>query len=122
MDGAASDLRPGLPWQMVEIHEPVRILFVIEALPEALLQILEQNPTLNRLVRNQWVQLATLDPHSSAVQVFRLGQFEPYDPETSELPVVKSSVDWFRGWRDHLGYASIVADLKKSPAGPEVAI
>src|SRR5262249_45445030 len=23
MDGAASDLRTGLPWQMVEIHEPV---------------------------------------------------------------------------------------------------
>lgn len=30
MDGAASDLRTGLPWQMVEIHEPVRLLFVIE--------------------------------------------------------------------------------------------
>ena len=28
MDGHASDLRTGLPWQMVEIHEPVRILFV----------------------------------------------------------------------------------------------
>ena len=28
MDGAASDLRPGLPWQSVEIHEPVRLLFV----------------------------------------------------------------------------------------------
>src|SRR5581483_1742620 len=27
MDGHASDLRTGLPWQMVEIHEPVRILF-----------------------------------------------------------------------------------------------
>src|SRR5205823_12201589 len=30
MDGAASDLRTGLPWQMVEIHEPVRLLFVVE--------------------------------------------------------------------------------------------
>ena len=30
MNGAGSDLRPGLPWQMVEIHEPVRLLFVIE--------------------------------------------------------------------------------------------
>ena len=29
MDGAASDLRTGLPWQMVEIHEPVRLLFVV---------------------------------------------------------------------------------------------
>ena len=26
MDGATSDLRTGLPWQMVEIHEPMRLL------------------------------------------------------------------------------------------------
>src|SRR5439155_24283917 len=26
MDGHASDLRTGLPWQMVEVHEPVRLL------------------------------------------------------------------------------------------------
>ena len=38
MDGAASDLRTGLPWQMVEIHEPVRLLFVIETTPEAMLR------------------------------------------------------------------------------------
>ena len=36
MDGHASDLRTGLPWQMVEIHEPVRILFVVETTPERL--------------------------------------------------------------------------------------
>ena len=36
MDGAASDLRTGLPWQMVEIHEPVRLLFIIETTPETM--------------------------------------------------------------------------------------
>ena len=44
MDGAASDLRPGLPWQMVEIHEPVRLLFVIETTPAALQRIIDPNP------------------------------------------------------------------------------
>src|SRR5690606_26350909 len=42
MNGAASDLQPGLPWQMVEIHEPLRCLFVIETSPEKLLRILEK--------------------------------------------------------------------------------
>jgi uncharacterized protein YbcC (UPF0753/DUF2309 family) len=28
MDGAQSDLRTGLPWQMVEIHEPTRLAIV----------------------------------------------------------------------------------------------
>src|SRR5262249_57028580 len=49
MDGAASALRTGLPWQMVEIHEPVRPLFVIETQPETLLKILARNPNIDRL-------------------------------------------------------------------------
>ncbi len=108
MDGAASDLRPGLPWQMVEIHEPVRSLFVIETTPANLISILERNPPLMQLVLNEWIQLATLAPDSNQIQLFRRGRFEPYHPESESLPRVRSSADWFRGWRDHLGLASIV--------------
>ena len=43
MDGAASDLRTGLPWQMVEIHEPVRSLFVIETAPAAMVGIMDRD-------------------------------------------------------------------------------
>jgi uncharacterized protein YbcC (UPF0753/DUF2309 family) len=110
MNGAASDLRPGLPWQMVEIHEPVRCLFVIESTPEAMLQIMERNPVIGRLCRNDWVQLATLDPDSPAIHFFQQGRFEPYVPESNTLPVVASSIDWYRGWRDHLGYAVVKAN------------
>ena len=49
MDGYLSDLRTGLPWQMVEIHEPVRSLFVIETTPEAMLRIMERNEGIRRL-------------------------------------------------------------------------
>ncbi len=119
MDGAASDLRSGLPWQMVEIHEPVRLLFVIEAAPAAIVEILERNPGLSRLVYNEWVQLAVIDPDSSRVHLFRRGQFEPYQPETTKLPAVKSSRDWYRGWRDHLGCAAIVGD--RDPASFDIA-
>jgi uncharacterized protein YbcC (UPF0753/DUF2309 family) len=107
MDGAASDLRTGLPWQMVEIHEPVRELFVIETKPEILLKVLERNPDITRLVRNDWVRLATLDPDSPAIQVYRDGAFHDYQPQADQLPVAASSVDWYRGWRDHLEFAEI---------------
>ena len=46
MDGHASDLRTGLPWQMVEIHEPVRILFVIETTPERLSKVIDASASL----------------------------------------------------------------------------
>jgi uncharacterized protein YbcC (UPF0753/DUF2309 family) len=107
MDGAASDLRPGLPWQMVEIHEPVRLLFLIETTPQRMLQIIDRNDAIRRLCRNAWVQIATLDPESSAIHVFREGDFEPYVPQCLELPAAESSLAWYRGWREHLGFAAI---------------
>ncbi len=118
MNGAAGDLRPGLPWQMVEIHEPVRLLFLIETTPEAMLQILERNPPIGTLFRNGWVQLATLDPHSSRIHLFRNGRFEVYQPETKELPTVASSVEWYRGWRDHLGFAVVRGCLPRDHSSP----
>ncbi|HLK49683.1 MAG TPA: DUF2309 domain-containing protein, partial [Bryobacteraceae bacterium] len=60
MDGHASDLRTGLPWQMVEIHEPVRILFVIETTPERLSKVIAASPSLNELVENHWIRMATV--------------------------------------------------------------
>lgn len=107
MDGAASDLRTGLPWQGVEIHEPVRLLFVIETAPETMLQIMERNEVVGRILRNGWVQLAVLDPDSAEIQVYRGGRFVPYRPEAASLPQADSSVEWYRGWRDHLAFAEI---------------
>ena len=108
MNGAASDLRPGLPWQMVEIHEPVRLLFVIEATPAAMLRIIERNEGIARLVHGNWVQLATFDAATTEIQLFSNGRFAPYRPKSDELPEVASSIDWYRGWRDHLGFATVM--------------
>jgi uncharacterized protein YbcC (UPF0753/DUF2309 family) len=114
MDGAASDLRPGLSQQMTEIHEPVRILFVIETTPERFTRILDKNPTLARLFNNQWILAATLDPDSLTMHFYRDGSYEPYTPESTELPEVESSMDWYRGWRGHLGFATVRRGLPRN--------
>ncbi|MEZ6077604.1 MAG: putative inorganic carbon transporter subunit DabA [Pirellulaceae bacterium] len=61
MTGSASDIRPGLSAQMIEIHEPMRILFVIETAPQKMLGIMRTQPGIDRLVRNRWIQLAIFD-------------------------------------------------------------
>lgn len=107
MDGTASDLRPGLPWQMVEIHEPVRLLLVVETRPETLLRIMDLHPAIGKLCRNGWIQVATLDPDSPTIHLFRDGRFQVYQPQSTELPRVAASADWYAGSRDHLGFAII---------------
>lgn len=110
MDGAASDLRPGLTWQMVEIHEPMRMLFVVETTPEILSALIAADPNIERLVRGGWVQMATLDYDSPCVHVYQDGGFVRYDGPIEKLPTAPSSSAWYRGWRDFLGFATIIPD------------
>ncbi|CCH31313.1 DUF2309 domain-containing protein [Actinosynnema sp. NPDC047251] len=109
MDGHASDLRTGLPWQMVEIHEPVRLLLVVEASPERLSAIVAADPALERLVSGKWIQLAAWVPEQDAVSVFQDGAFQPHVRERTAFPVVARSVEVYAGSRDHLGCAHVLA-------------
>ncbi len=95
MDGHASDLRTGLPWQMVEIHEPVRILFVVETTPERMMNVVNANAILKRLIENRWIRLATIDPESGRVHVYRDGGFAEFDGPVERLPVALSSAEWY---------------------------
>ena len=87
MDGAQSDLRTGLPWQMVEIHEPTRLAIVVEGTPDRVCARRRANPAIERLVRNRWIWLACLDADSDALWEFRSDRFVPHAPEHA-LPVV----------------------------------
>ena len=107
MDGHASDLRTGLPWQMVEIHEPVRILFVIETSPERLTKVINASEPLRQLVENRWIRVATIDPATGVVHVHRNGRFEAFDGPLERLPVALSSAEWYGGKIEHLPMAWI---------------
>jgi hypothetical protein len=109
MAGAASDLRPGLSQQMIEIHEPMRILFVIETSQKVILRIIENNDPIARLVKGSWVQLALFDPNTKHVHRFVRDEFVLYAPHEREIPTVASSLDWYSGHREHLGFASIAS-------------
>lgn len=102
MNGPESDLRTGLPWQMVEIHEPVRLLTIVEATPARLLAVAERQPGVGELVVNRWIQLVSVDPDTGAMAVYGDQGFVPYQPADRPLPVVASSMDWYAGRSEHL--------------------
>jgi hypothetical protein len=82
---------------------------VIETTPEAMLRIINQNQVVGKLCRNGWVRLAVLHPETREISVYQEGAFLPYQPQATVLPRAASSVDWYRGWRDHLEFAEIEA-------------
>jgi uncharacterized protein YbcC (UPF0753/DUF2309 family) len=113
MDGHASDLRTGLPLQGVEIHEPVRLLLVIDAPPERIRAVLDRLPAVKRLVEHEWIRTVARDPASGALFVHEHGaagsRFVAYQPEAAALPTAPDSTAWFRGRRDNVPPARIRA-------------
>ena len=120
MAGHQSDLRTGLPLQMVEIHEPMRLLLIVDATPESLLAVAGRQPEVAELVVNEWVQLVSCDPHTGAMTIFEDGAFVPYVPARDPVPEVKYSRDWHMQGRQHLPPA-IVRGALVAAAAPVVA-
>ncbi len=116
MDGHLSDLRTGLPLQMVELHEPVRLLMVVEATPARLLEIAGRQPVVRELVVNRWVQLVSVDPDTGEMQVFDESGFSPYSPRADELPRVQRSGLWYAGRTGHLPPALVLSPSEGRPA------
>ena len=108
MEGANSDLRTGLPQQMIEIHEPMRLQLVVEATTETLTEIYMRQPSIQELVGNGWVLLSSKDPNSEVISTFdpKRGWEVWQDPE-QPIPTVKQSSDWYAGHYDHLTPALI---------------
>jgi uncharacterized protein len=111
MNGHQGDLRTGLPLQMVELHEPMRLLLIVEASCEDLLAVAGRQPGVAELVVNEWVQLVSVHPATGAMHVFRTGRFVPYAPAPLMLPEVERSVDWHGGSRAFLPPALVRAGL-----------
>ncbi|WNB76395.1 DUF2309 domain-containing protein [Methylomonas koyamae] len=98
MEGAASDLRTGLPLQMVEIHEAMRLQIVVEAKTEVLERIYGRQAALQELVGGGWVHLNAVDPDDGRIFLFdRRAGFVAWQPEPRELPLRDDSAACYAG-------------------------
>ncbi len=69
-NGVEGDILTGLPAQMVEIHDPMRLLMVIEQEPDIALAALQREPALYRWAKNGWIYYCAMSPTTH--EIFRL--------------------------------------------------
>ena len=83
------DLRPGLPVQMIEVHDPMRLLIIVEHFPEVVLKTIQSSPEMYEWFINEWVHLVVLNPETKQFYYFKAGAFVPYNPLTRHTAVVQ---------------------------------
>jgi uncharacterized protein len=84
-NGIDGDLRPGLPSQMIEVHDPIRLLVIVEHFPEKVKYAITKNPATYEWFINEWVKLVVVHPETLKLYHFQDGDFEIYNPIQHEV-------------------------------------
>jgi uncharacterized protein YbcC (UPF0753/DUF2309 family) len=85
-NGTDGDLRTGLPWQMVEVHEPLRLLCIVEHYPDVILEVLAKNESTEQWFLNNWIHLVAIHPDSGFNYVYQQKSFQPLKFEFQKTP------------------------------------
>ncbi len=88
-NGVEGDLRPGLPLQMIEVHDPIRLMLIVEHFPEVVLATVKKNPSTYQWIENKWVILAVVHPKTQETYRFENGEMERYQPLKKLLDTVE---------------------------------
>ena len=113
MEGTSSDLRTGLPRQMIEIHEAMRLLVVVEHKIDVVTEIYKRQPPLQELIGGGWLLVAAKDPDSPAIHFFDPARgWIPWQDGGEAVPTVERSLDWFRGHREPLAPALLTLPVR----------
>jgi uncharacterized protein YbcC (UPF0753/DUF2309 family) len=109
-NGIDGDLRPGLPSQMIEVHDPVRLLLIVEHFPEIVLTTIQKAPEVYEWFINEWVILASQNPVTREISVFKEGAFHVYHPLKKKIETVSDVTPLIESSQDNLSVYTLSQD------------
>ncbi len=108
MEGTSSDLKTGLPRQMIEIHEAMRLQVMCEATTDMLTKIYLRQPPLQELIGNGWLLVSAKDPETGEISVFNPQKgWIPWHGDPDSITTTDCSADWYQGHMEPLSPALI---------------
>lgn len=106
-NGIDGDLRPGLPSQMIEIHDPVRLLIIVEHFPGIVLQTIQKAPEMYEWFINEWVHLVAIDPETNQQYLFKNGGFNEYGAMRKSVSTIPDLTELIESTADNLPVYSL---------------
>ena len=85
-NGVEGDLRTGLPSQMIEVHEPARLLMVVEQTTAIVDKAVARLGGLKEWLDYEWIRFVACDPASRELSLYRHDGWQNADP-AMEHPV-----------------------------------
>lgn len=93
-NGIDGDLRPGLPSQMIEVHDPLRLLIVVEHFPEIVKYAITKLSATYEWFINGWVNLVVIHPETKELYRFEDGNFIVYKPIAFDIKTIDNPLDY----------------------------
>ena len=109
-NGTDGDLRTGLPWQMVEVHDPLRLLCIVEHYPDAILNVLSKNPQTENWFLKEWIHLVAIQPETGQLFRYKNGEFHPYEISESKIETVENLMELFEKTDENINVKLIKPD------------
>lgn len=106
-NGIDGDLRSGLPSQMIEVHDPIRLLIVIEHFPDVVLNTIKKEAATYEWFINEWVLLVAVHPQTKQTYRFGNGTFRHYNPTAIRIDTVRSISDLVESHTDNISVSLI---------------
>lgn len=110
-NGTDGDLRTGLPKQMIEVHDPIRLMVIVEHFPEVVLAIIKKNPATYNWFEKDWVKLVACNPETNDFFVFQAGAFEPYEMLQTDLKTVNDLTPLIENTLDNIPVIKLKASI-----------
>ncbi len=101
-NGIDGDLRPGLPSQMIEVHDPIRLMLIVEHFPDVVLKTIQLSEETFEWYKNEWIHLVAIHPETNQAYEFKDDRFIPYLTVNQELPEIKNMMPLFESSEENL--------------------
>lgn len=101
-NGIDGDLRPGLPSQMIEVHDPIRLMVIVEHFPAVVLASIQKNPATYQWFANEWIHLMVVHPETGSLFLFKEGDFIAYQPLTKKTESISDITPILEAHQDNI--------------------